>query len=127
MDYTTLKALHLTFIGLSLAGFLVRYFLAGYRPALLRQPLLRILPHVNDTLLFAAGIGLAILRHLSPLAVPWFGVKLLWLLGYIVAGSIALGRGRTPRQRRIACVLALFAFAQIVGCALRKSPWGWFG
>ncbi|WP_028873888.1 SirB2 family protein [Tepidiphilus margaritifer] len=127
MDYATLKLLHLTFVGLSLTGFLVRYFLTGYRPTLLRRPLLRILPHVNDTLLFAAGIGLAVLRRLSPFAVPWFGAKLLWLLVYIVAGSIALGRGHTPRGRRIALVLALCAFAQIVGCALRKSPWGWFG
>lgn len=127
MDYDTLKTLHLTFVGLSLTGFLVRYFLTGYRPTLLRRPLLRILPHVNDTLLFAAGIGLAVLLRLSPFTVSWFGVKLLWLLAYIVAGSVALGHGRTPRQRRIAFVLALFAFAQIVGCALSKSPWGWFG
>lgn len=127
MDYDTLKTLHLTFVSLSLAGFLVRYVLAEYRPALLQRRLLRVLPHVNDTLLFAAGIGLAVLLRLSPFTVSWFGVKLLWLLAYIVAGSVALGHGRTPRQRRLAFVLALFSFAQIVGCAVRKSPWGWFG
>jgi len=50
MDYDTLKTLHLTFVSLSLAGFLVRYVLAEYRPALLQRRLLRVLPHVNDTL-----------------------------------------------------------------------------
>jgi uncharacterized membrane protein SirB2 len=46
------------------------------------------------------------------------------LIVYIVAGTIALKRGRTPRGRAAAFSMALLAYAYIVSVALAKNPLG---
>jgi len=46
-------------------------------------------------------------------------------VAYIVAGTIALKRGRTARVRTTAFAMALLACAYIVSVALTKHPRGW--
>ena len=48
------------------------------------------------------------------------------LLLYIVAGSVALKRGRTPRIRATAFALSLACIGYLVGAAVQHSPWSWF-
>jgi uncharacterized membrane protein SirB2 len=121
--YAALKAVHVTAVVLSGAGFVLRYALS----ALGRLPALgwtRIAPHAVDTVLLASAVGLAWTGGVNPLIVPWLGAKVAGLVLYIAAGTVALKRGRTPRARAVAFAAALAIYAYIVSVALTKNPLG---
>lgn len=126
MSYLFLKALHVGCVVVSGSLFVVRAWLTLGRHSAAAWRVWRILPHGVDTLLLGSAIGLAVLTRQYPLVHAWLTVKLLVLVAYVVFGSIALKRGRTPTQRRLALVAALLSFAFIVSVALTHSPWGWW-
>jgi uncharacterized membrane protein SirB2 len=122
MDYLTVRAVHIGTAGLSIALFTLRAVLelggANWR----RWRWLTVAPHLNDTLLLAAGIWLAWLSMQYPWAQPWLAAKVIGLLAYIFLGSIALRRNLDATRRRIALVAALATVGYIVGVALTRSP-----
>lgn len=120
--YVTLKALHLTCVCASGAGFLARGALMLADSPLLRTRWVRIAPHVIDTVLLATAIAMTMLARLSPIAHPWLAAKIGGLLAYIVLGAIALRRGRTRQVRGAALLAALLVFGYIVGTALQRDP-----
>jgi uncharacterized membrane protein SirB2 len=121
--YTALKVVHVGAVALSGAGFVLRYVLSvtRTRPA---GAWVRVAPHVVDTVLLASAVALAWVGGFHPLEVPWLEAKLTGLVLYILIGTIALKRGRTPRVRAVAFALALLTYAHIVSVALTKSPLG---
>ena len=123
--YTILKNLHLALAALTLGGFLLRAWWMLIRSDKLQLRAVRILPHIVDTLFLVSGIGLVFALRLPLAQSPWLIAKLVALVVYIVAGAIALKRGRTMRIRMTALVIALFAFAYIVGAAISKSAQSW--
>lgn len=125
MDYAVLKAVHVGAVTLSLTLFLVRgaWMLAGSQ--WLQQRWVKVLPHLVDTVLLASAVWLAFRIGQAPLRDGWLTAKVAGLLVYIVLGSIALKRGRTPAVRRLAFVAALASFAYIVSVALTKRPFPW--
>jgi threonine/homoserine/homoserine lactone efflux protein len=64
----------------------------------------RVVPHVNDTLLLVAAIGLSIVLQQYPFVHAWVTAKVLGLLAYIGLGMFALRRGRSkaPARRLLA-------------------------
>lgn len=122
MDYALFKAVHVTCVGLTFALFFGRGLLMLADSPLLRSRLLRIAPHVIDTLLLASAIGMAVASRQFPFVEGWLTAKLIALFAYIGLGSIAISRGRTRRARAIAWLLALAVFVYIVGVALTRSP-----
>ncbi|MFN3564509.1 MAG: SirB2 family protein [Burkholderiaceae bacterium] len=124
--YATLKTVHIACVIASGAGFLLRGALRLADSALLATRLARIAPHVVDTILLAAGVAMAVIAGISPLAHPWLGAKIAALAAYIVLGSIALKRGRTRAIRATAFAAAMGTYAYIVAVALTRSPsLGW--
>lgn len=121
--YATLKLVHVTAVVLSGTGFLLRYALAG-RGRLPDRRWVRMAPHLIDTVLLASALALAWVGGFRPLAVPWLEAKIAGLVVYILAGTIALRRGRTANVRRAAFAVALAAFLYIVSVALTKNPLG---
>ncbi len=121
--YFALKHLHMASAGASLALFLIRgaWMLSGSR--LLSSRFSRIVPHVVDTLLLASAVGLMIVLQQYPFAQDWLTAKLIGLVVYIVLGTIALKRGRTPAIRSAALVAALVVFGWIVMTARTHAPW----
>jgi uncharacterized membrane protein SirB2 len=121
--YPLLKHLHVTCVVLTAGGFLLRgaWMLRG--SPLLQHPLTRVLPHVNDTLLLAAGIGMMLLLRQYPFVDGWLTAKLLALLAYILLGTIALKRGRTRAIRLGAFGGALLTLGYLVSVALTRNPW----
>ena len=55
----------------------------------------------------------------------WLTTKLIVLVVYIILGTFALKRGRTPVVRRICYVGALLAYLAIIGIAIAHQPLGW--
>lgn len=125
MGYLTIKFLHLVMAALSISGFAVRGYWMMTRSEYLSNRIVRIAPHVIDTVFLVSGIWLAVTLSVNTFAQPWLLAKILGLVAYIVLGTIALKRGPTMPVRVIAFVGALLAFAYIVGAALLKSPASW--
>lgn len=122
MDFLLLKTIHVSCVALTLVLFVTRGALMLADSPLLGGRLLRIAPHVNDTLLLGSAIWMAIISRQYPFAESWLTAKLLALLVYIGAGMLALSYGRTKRVRTAAWLFALMVFAYIVSVALTRNP-----
>jgi len=119
--YTALKHLHITTVYITLALFLLRGFWMLAAPARLDRLWVRIVPHLNDTVLLATAIGLVYMAWGNPLLHPWLVAKIAGLLAYIVLGSLALRRARSRAGRLKAFIAALAVFAYIVAVATSKQ------
>lgn len=122
MSYLAIKHLHVTCVVLSGLGFSLRGFWMLKGSPLLQTRLAKTVPHVVDTTLLGSALTLAYLSGQYPFVQPWLTAKVFGLLAYIVLGSLALKRGRTPRARLGFFVAALLTFAYIVGVALTRDP-----
>ena len=120
--YFLIKHLHMTTAIISIAFFIVRAWWSVREVALLQQRWVRILPHVNDTLLLVLGVILTITLSMSPHQHPWLAAKLLGLVVYILLGTVAIKRGRTPRSRGLTAVAAIAVFFYVFGTAITKNP-----
>ncbi len=125
MTYTLLYQIHLGCALLSISGFILRGWWRFTAPSRLNRPLVKVLPHIIDTLLLASAIMLCIKLHQYPLTAPWLTAKFFALLAYIVLGTIALKRGRTAFTRASAFIGSLLLIVYIVGTATSKN-WQWF-
>lgn len=122
--YALFKNLHVFFVTLSVAGFLLRgYWMMSGNP-LSQHRLARRLPHVIDSLLLATALVIAVMAAQYPFVAPWLTAKVLGLLAYIVLGAVALTYGRSQGGRVAAFVGALLVFAWIVSVAITKQPAG---
>jgi len=125
MDYPLLKYTHVTTATLSALLFLLRWVWSVTGSPHLQRPWTRVLPHVNDSLLFASGLSMALTLRQYPFVQPWLTAKFLALLGYIVLGSIAIKRGRTRRRRLWSGIVALLCLGYLISVALSRSPLPW--
>ena len=126
MSYLLLKHLHVTAVVVSGTGFFLRGLLMLNDSPLLQRRLLKVLPHIVDTVLLGSAITMAVISAQYPFVQPWLTAKFFGLLAYILCGTMALKRGRTPRQRLVFLGLAMLSFAYIVSAALTRSPYlGW--
>lgn len=123
--YETLKLLHLSFAILTLTGFMLRAFWMIQGSALLQHRLVRVLPHIVDTLFLTSGIGLILVMHLQVMQNSWLLVKIAALVVYILLGTVALKRGPTMSVRLAAFAAAFLTFVYIAGVALNKSALSW--
>lgn len=127
MDYIVLKQLHVACAALSFIGFFVRGIWMIRGSAMLERRWVRIVPHVNDTVLLASAIAIAAMSRQYPFVQGWLTAKVLALVLYIGLGMLALRPGR-PRSLRIgAWLAALTVFLYIVWAALTRSPSPWTG
>ena len=118
----TIKLIHVTTALLSIGGFIARGVLMLKASPLLGRRWVRILPHVNDTLLLVAGILLVSQWGWGVLGMPWLQAKLVALLVYILLGAMALHGGFSRRVHAGAWGAALLVFAYIVLVAISKDP-----
>lgn len=122
MTYIALKHIHVTFVALSGALFLLRGMWMLADSANLQRRWVKIVPHIVDTLLLASAIGLAVMSQQYPLQMHWLSAKVVALVAYIVLGAVALKYGRTKSVRTTAFVAALACFAYIVAVAVTRNP-----
>jgi uncharacterized membrane protein SirB2 len=120
-SYTLLKALHVGAVVISGLGFVLRYALIT--PGAAQSALVRIGPHVVDTLLLVSAVALAWLLQANPLQAPWLAAKIVALPIYIAVGAIALRGPRRLRAPAFAAAIAVYCY--IVGVAIAKHPLPW--
>ena len=119
--YLIVKHSHLLLVALTFLLFNIRFWLRFARPAHTLPKILKIFPHLNDTLLFLSGLWLIHLTGWIPFAnANWLGVKLLLLLCYIVFGAKTMHA--TPRSRRalLFYALSMLCFTSIIVLAYFK-------
>ena len=125
--YLAVKYVHVVSVVLSLAGFFLRGILMMRDSPLLAARWVRVLPHINDTVLLIAALTLAAMSDQYPFVVDWVTAKVFGIIAYIILGALAL-REASTRRLRIACWLASMAvFGWIVSVALTRQPLGLFG
>lgn len=86
---------------------------------------LRYLSYGIDTVLLTAALMLVTILPRAMFANGWLATKLILLVVYVVLGTFALKRGRTPESRRACYVAALVVFATMIGIARAHHPLGW--
>jgi uncharacterized membrane protein SirB2 len=118
MVYAAVKQLHVAAVAASWALFFLRGVWMIADSPRLKARWVRVVPHVNDTVLLLAGVYLAIAIGLQ----PWIIAKLVALVAYILIGMAAISRGRTKPARIAAWVAAQCVFLYIVAVAVRKNP-----
>lgn len=132
MSYATLKLIHISAVAASFCGFSARGLGALRGARWVRHRLTRVLVHLVDTVLLLSAIGMLVILHLSPWALPWLRAKILGLVVYVALGTLALrprrsrGAGRPAALRLAFWIGALATFGYIVSVALTKSPAGPF-
>jgi len=122
--YLAVKYVHVISVALSLTGFFLRGILMMRDSPLLHRRWIKVLPHINDTVLLIAALSLAAMSGQYPFVVGWVTAKVLGVIAYIILGALAL-RDASTRRMRIACWLASMAvFGWIVSVALTRQPLG---
>ncbi|MDH5660675.1 MAG: SirB2 family protein [Gammaproteobacteria bacterium] len=120
-----IKLIHMTTAFISIALFIIRGFWVFNHSAMMNKKWVKIVPHVNDTILLVAAIFLTFEISQYPFTHDWLTAKLIALLLYIVFGMFALKRAKETKNKVIFFVLALLTFGYIVGVALTRTA-NWF-
>lgn len=121
MDYTLLRLLHIGTVYVTFGLFLLRGAWMLLDSPRLRDRWVRVLPHLNDTLLLTAAIAMVWVGGLNLADNPWIVAKIAGLLAYIVLGTLALKRGRTKARRLGWFLAALAVFGYIIAVAVTKQ------
>lgn len=125
MDYVLLKHLHVTSVVISVSLFVLRGTLELMARPWRQWRLLRVAPHVIDTVLLTSALWMAWRIGQYPFVDGWLTAKVLALLAYILLGMRALGKSTPQRQRLPFFVASLLCVGYIVGVALtRSASWG---
>jgi uncharacterized membrane protein SirB2 len=122
--YVVVKYIHLISVSLSLAGFFLRGLLMVRASPLLNARWIKVLPHVNDTVLLAAALSLAFMSEQYPFVAGWVTAKVLGVIAYIILGALALRDASTLRMRIVCWLAAMAVFGWIVSVALTRNPAG---
>lgn len=125
MDYLVIKTLHMGCVVISITLFVLRGTLQLQSKPWRQWRLLRMAPHVVDTVLLSSALWLAWRIGQYPFVNAWLTAKVLALLAYILLGHRALALTTPDAQRLPFFVAALLSVVYIVGVALTHSPsWG---
>ena len=125
MDYLWVKTLHISCVVISISLFLVRGSLQLRALPWRQWRVLRVAPHLVDTVLLSSALWLAWRIGQYPFVNGWLTAKVLALLAYILLGRQALGKKTPASQRPVFFAAALLSVGYIVGVALTHSPsWG---
>jgi uncharacterized membrane protein SirB2 len=120
--FSIVKSIHMITLSITITGFMLRGFWMMRGSPLLQAKAVKILPHVNDTILLVSAVWAGALINQYPFVDGWLTAKILGAVAYIVLGAVALTYGKTMRIRIIAFAGALTCFAYVVAVAATKNP-----
>lgn len=122
--YLAFKHAHMMFAVISGLFFLVRGVWMLQDSPRLSQRWVKIVPHVNDTLLLVFAILLMFQIQQYPFGDAWLTAKVFALVAYIGFGTVAIKPGRTKPVRSAAFGMALLCYGYMVTVALKHDPMG---
>ena len=119
--YLLIRQLHILTAALSVTLFTIRFLLLVRSPTWQPKRWLKVLPHVNDTLLLIFAMLLCIIIQQAPLITPWLTEKVAAVILYILAGMFALKWSKTRLSKTIWFIIAIFMFAYAANIAIHKG------
>ena len=119
--YLLIRQLHILTAALSVTLFTIRFLLLVRSPTWQPNRWLKVLPHVNDSLLLILAILLCIIIQQAPLITPWLTEKVAAVVLYILAGMFALKWSKTHLSKIIWFIIAIFMFAYAANIAINKG------
>ncbi len=122
LDYGLVKYVHVSTVLVSYALFFLRGIWMMHDSVQLSRRWVRVLPHVNDTVLLAAGVAMATMLGANPASQAWLAAKLIALVVYIALGMLALHPGRPKAVRVSAWLSAQAVFLYVVAVAHTRDP-----
>ena len=123
--YPQVRSVHITAVIASGALFAARGFGTLARHGWPQATAVRWSSYAVDTVLLTAAVMLVAMLPSTMFANGWLAAKLMLLVVYVVAGTMALRRSRTPRDRAVWLAAALGLYAAMVGIARLHHPLGW--
>jgi uncharacterized membrane protein SirB2 len=124
ISYPDVKTVHVTAAAASGTYFVLRGLAVQARAKWPASAAARYLSYVVDTILLVAGVTLFTILPKAMFANGWLDVKLVFVVVYIVLGTFALKRARTPLGKLLCFIAALATFGIIVAIAVSHSPLG---
>lgn len=122
--YPQIKLVHVAAVVLSGSLFLLRGLAVQGGARLGMATPVRFLSYGIDIVLLSAALMLLAILPAAVFANGWLWAKLGLLVAYIVLGSFALKRGRTPGIRRSCFVAALLIYGAMFTIARWHHPLG---
>ncbi len=119
--YELLKLGHVTSVGISGSLFIYRFARFSMRPDTPLPKALKVLPHINDTVLLACAVGMLLVASINPFTTPWLFGKILALIAYIVIGAVCMRSRPGSKQQAVSFVAAISVFAYILLVGLTKQ------
>ncbi len=119
--YYMLKLGHVACVVISGSLFVFRYARLRIHPDQALPKALKVLPHVNDTILLFCAIGMLTLIGLNPFTTPWLLAKTVALLVYIALGTVCMRSPPGSKRQAVSFVAAISVFAYIVLVGLSKQ------
>jgi uncharacterized membrane protein SirB2 len=121
-----LKTIHITTVLISILLFLSRGFWIYLLKKQLSAKWIRVLPHVNDSVLLGTGIALAIQTQQYPLQQDWLTVKIVCLLIYILLGMLAMKWYQATSTGMASWLTAIIIYLFMISVAVTRQPTGIF-
>lgn len=116
-----IKLIHMSTAFISISFFIIRGIWVFRSSTMMNKKWVKILPHVNDTLLLITATILALSLQQYPFVDAWLTAKFTALIIYIVFGMYALKRAKEMKNKVLFFILSLLTFGYIVGVALTRS------
>lgn len=113
------KHIHMSLAVLTILGFLLRSFWLFTQNPTLQKKLVKIIPHIVDTLLLASGITLMVLTRQYPPTFSWITIKIILIVLYIVFG-IFMFRAADKKSQGLFFTLAIASIGTILFLAINK-------
>jgi uncharacterized membrane protein SirB2 len=124
--YPSVRSAHIALVALSGTLFAARGIAVMLSAPWAMQPPVRRMSVLIDTALLGAALLLLRMLHLNPWEVGWVTTKIGLLFVYVVLGSYALKRARSPRVRLLCFIAALLCLGFMVTVAVAHNPLGLF-
>jgi len=117
-----LKQAHIGLALVSVSLFFVRGLWMMMDSPWRQKRLVKVLPHVIDSLLLLSAIVLVMQTQQYPWDHAWLAAKITALLVYIGIGLVAMRLGRSKTVRVSAWLLALAVFGYMFSVAITRNP-----
>lgn len=120
-----IKLIHMSTALISISLFVLRGLWVLQESEMMNKKWVKIVPHVNDTVLLITAIILAIGLNQYPFMTDWLTAKFVALIIYIILGMYALKYAKTKNTKIVFFILSIMTFSYIVMVALTRSE-SWF-
>ncbi|MDH5230657.1 MAG: SirB2 family protein [Gammaproteobacteria bacterium] len=120
------KTLHVATVIISISLFALRGYWRIQGSDRMQQRWVKIVPHLNDTILLTTAVILAVQMQQYPFVHHWLSAKVIALLIYIFLGMAVIKWAPTHQLRWVFYLLALSTFVYIISVAMTKTPLGVF-